>query len=115
MVWEKLNSMAARSGILPERHRRTGRSPVVPHGLQAVGQRRQRSEIGVALPLAVVVGTARGEEAELARAFRELVVLLRRVGAGHDLDARPAAILELCEEFPHLGPFVLVAPRDRKS
>src|SRR5258705_13164314 len=108
MVWEKLNSMAARSGILPERHRRTGRSPVVPHGLQAVGQRRQRSEIGVALPPAGVVGTARGEEAELARAFRELVVLLQRGGAGHDLDAPPPAILQLCEELPQLRPFLLV-------
>src|SRR5882724_512461 len=109
MVWARLNSMAARSGILSERQRRTVRSPVVPHGFQALRQRRKRSEIGMALGLAVEIGAARGEESEFARASRELVVLLRRVGAGHDLDARAAAIPELREEFPHLGPFVFVA------
>ncbi len=50
--------------------------PVMPDGFQIVGQLRQRAQIGPALPLAVIVGTARSGEAEFARDAGEFGVLL---------------------------------------
>src|SRR6266516_8225325 len=66
--------------------------PVVPDGFKIVGQLRQRAEIGPALPLAVIVGAARGGEAEFTRDAREFEILLRRVTSGHDLDSGAPAV-----------------------
>src|SRR5258708_32693365 len=69
--------------------------PVMPDGFQIAGQLRQRAEIGPALPLAVIIGAARGGEAEFARNAGEFEILLRRVASGHDLDSGAPAVPEL--------------------
>src|SRR5690242_9700663 len=104
MVWARLNSMAGRWQAVFYQSGATGPPPlpVVPHRLQITGQRRQRAQIGPTLALAVVVGAARREQAEFARYSGEFHELFRSVAAGHDLDARSSAILELGEELAHL-------------
>src|SRR5437667_10857363 len=87
--------------------------PVMPDGFQIAGQLRQRAEIGPALPLAVIVGAARGGEAEFARNAGEFEILLRRVASGHDLDSGAPAVLELREKRVQLGLGKVVAARVR--
>src|SRR5712692_6943240 len=113
MVWTRLNSMAGpfERSILSERNDRPAVLPIAPDGIQIVGQLRKRAEIRLALPLSVIIGAARRAQPEFARDARELQVLLRRVAAGHDLDAGAAAVPELREEGLHLGLGKLVAAR----
>src|SRR5438093_2296535 len=87
--------------------------PVMPYGFQIAGQLRQRTEIGPALPLAVVIGAARGGEAEFARYAGEFEILLRRVASGHDLDPGAPAVPELRKERAQLGLGKVVAARVR--
>src|SRR5256886_15300528 len=111
MVWTRFNSVAGRlerrlfyqSGPAVPRE-----LPVMPDGFQIAGQLRQRAEIGPALPLAVIVGAARGGEAEFARNAGEFEILLLRVASFHDLDSGAPAVLELREERvePGLGKVV---------
>src|SRR5258708_24395792 len=114
MVWTRLNSMAGRR-ILSERPHRPRLLPVVPDGFQIVGQLRQRAEIGLALSLSVVIGAARGAQAEFARDTREFDVLLRRVASGDDLDSLASAVPELRKKRMQLGSGELVAARVRND
>src|SRR5258706_9888829 len=114
MVWTRLNSMAGRR-ILSERPHRLSLLTVVPDGFQIVGQLRQRAEIGLALSLSVVIGAARGAQAEFARDTRELDVLLGRMASGDDLDSLAPAVPELCKKRMQLGSGELVAARVRND
>src|SRR5713226_5462092 len=115
MVWTRLNSMAGRSNVVCYQSGMTvpRALPVVPHGFQIVGQLRQRAEIGLALPLAVIIGAARGGEAEFASDAREFEILLGRVASGHDLDSGAAAVPELRKKRVQLGLGKIVATRVR--
>src|SRR6266704_2724373 len=100
MLWTRLNSM---TGPLNASFYQSGRGaprvlPIMPDGFKIVGQLRQRAEIGPALPLAMIVGAARGGEAEFARDAGEFEILLRRVASGHDLDPGAPAVPELRKE-----------------
>src|SRR5258708_33040407 len=114
MVWTRLNSMPVavfyQSGLTAPHL-----LPVVPNGFQIVGQLRQRAEIGLALPFSVVIGAARGAEAEFARDTREFDVLLRRMASGDDLDSLTPAVPELREKRMQLGLGELVAARVRND
>src|SRR5258706_6624787 len=114
MVWTRLNSMAGRR-ILSERPHRPRFLPVVPDGFQIAGQLRERAEIGLALSLSVVIGAARGAQAESARIPREFEVLLRRVASGDDLDSLAPAVPELRKKRMQLGSGELVAARVRND
>src|SRR5258706_8937307 len=114
MVWTRLNSMAGRR-ILSERPHRPRLLPVVPDGFQIVGQLRQRAEIGLALSLSMVIGAARGAQAEFARDTREFDVLLRRMASGDDLDSLAPAVPELRKKRMQLGSGELVAARVRND
>src|SRR5438128_1662193 len=113
MVWTRLNSMAGpfERSILSERNDRPAVLPIAPDGAQIVGELRKRAEIRLALSLSVIIGAARCAQAQFARDARELQVLLRRVAAGHDLDAGAAAIPELREKRMQLGLGKLIAAR----
>src|SRR6266850_166624 len=107
-----LNSMVG--SLAPARYFISPRVlPVMPDGFQIVGQLRQRAEIGPALPLAVIVGAARGGEAEFARDAGEFEILLGRVASGHDLDSLAPPVPELREKRMQLGPGEIVATRVR--
>src|SRR6266513_5612772 len=112
MVWTRFNSMAGRleRRLLYQSGPAVPRVlPVMPDGFQIVGQLRQRAQIGLALPFAVIVGAARGGEAEFASDAGEFQILLRRVAYSHDLDYGAAAVPELSEKDLQLGLGKLVA------
>src|SRR6266571_9567679 len=113
MVWTRLNSMAGpfERSILSERNDRPAVLPIAPDGTQIVGELRKRAEIRLALSLSVIIGATRRAQAQFARNARELQVLLRRVAAGHDLDAGAAAVPELREKRMQLGLGKLIATR----
>jgi len=64
-------------------------------------------------PLAVIIGAARGGEAEFARDAGEFEILLRRVASGQDLDSGAPAVLELRKKRVQLGLGKIVAARVR--
>src|SRR5207245_1040431 len=77
--------------------------PVMPDGFQIAGQLRQRAEIGPALPLAVIIGAARGGEPEFARNAGEFEILLQRSSYGYDIDSCANAFPELRKKRVQLG------------
>src|SRR6266513_5155754 len=120
MVWTRFNSMAGRleRRLLYQSGPAVPRVlPVMPDGFQIVGQLRQRAQIGLALPFAVIVGAARGGEAEFASDAGEFHILLGRVASGHDLDSAAAAVPELPEQRVQLelGKFVATGVRDDRD
>jgi len=77
--------------------------PVVPDGVQIVGQLRQRAEMALLLPFRVESEPREARRPNSREIPREFDVLLRRVASGDDLDSFAAAVPELRKKRMQAG------------